>query len=336
MLKSKKFWGIIASFLFLWLALQKVELKQVPEILASLQYRYIFFICISYTLEHITRASRWQLILADRPLSLKHSYFGVVLGYFFNNMLPARAGEFLRAFYIKKKNIAPGSEAFGSVVFERFLDGIVIVSFIVYSMQKFTATPLIRKAGLSAIVFYAIVLVAIVLLQFRRAFFVKFSGFIFSLFPEKLAKPLHNARDSFINGLSLIRKPADFAKAMVMSFFTWGISVFTLWLSLEMFSFNLGPAESMLLISVIAIGSMIPSSPGMIGIYQFCCVVTLNGMLGLSPEKSATFGLVCHTIALLYVMIAGFLILAAEGLSFKELSSQRIRQSASKNDSDIS
>lgn len=320
MLKSKKIWGILASFLFLWLALQKVELKQVPEILASLKFRYLIFICLGYTVEHLTRAYRWQLILPQRPLSLKHSYFGVVLGYFFNNLLPARAGEFLRAFYIKRKNIAPGSEAFGSVVFERFLDGIVIVSFIVYSLHTHTATPLIRKATMSAIIFYAVVLVGLIFLQFQRPLFIKITNLFFRLLPGKLNHFLHSARDSFIDGLSLIGKPVAFLKALVMSFITWGFSVFTLWLSLEMFSFGVGATETMLLLSVIAIGSMIPSSPGMIGIYQFCCVITLNGMLNFSPEKAATFGIVNHTIAMLYVIIAGFAILSIEGLKFSELS----------------
>lgn len=320
MLKSKKIWGIVASFLFLWLALQKVEFKQVPEIIAGLQFHYLFFIAIGYSVEHVTRAYRWQMILSDRPMSLKHSYFGVVLGYFFNNLLPARAGEFLRAYYIKKKNIAPGSEAFGSVVFERFLDGIVIVSFIVYSLHKYTATPLIRKASFTAIVFYALVLAGLVFLQFKRALFIRVTSAMFKLLPERSSHFLHGARDSFINGLGLIGKPIAFLKALAMSFITWGFSVFTLWLSLEMFSFGVGATETMLLLSVIAIGSMIPSSPGMIGIYQFCCVITLNGMLGFSPEQSATFGLVNHTIAMLYVVIAGFIILSLEGLKFSELS----------------
>lgn len=320
MLKSKKIWGILASFLFLWLALQKVEFSKVPEIIASLQFRYLIFIFAGYTVEHISRAYRWQMILSERPMSLKHSYFGVVLGYFFNNLLPARAGEFLRAFYIKKKNIAPGSEAFGSVVFERFLDGIVIVSFIIFSLHKYTATPLIRKATFSAVIFYALVLIGLVFLQFKRALFVRITSAIFRLLPDRSNHFLHGARDSFINGLSLMGKPLIFLKALLMSFITWGFSVFTLWLCLEMFSFNLGATETMLLLSVIAIGSMIPSSPGMIGIYQFCCVITLNGMLQISPERAATFGLVNHTVAMIYVLSAGFIILSLEGLSFNELS----------------
>ena len=319
MLKSKKLWGIAASFFFLWLALQKVDLKQIPTIMAGLRYQFIILMCLSLTCEHLVRAWRWQLILANRSLSLKHSYFGLVLGYLFNNLLPARAGEFLRAFYLKKKNIAPAGEAFGSVVVERFLDGVVIVSMIIFSLLHFTATPLIRKASFSAVLFYCLVLLAIGFMVFRRGTFEKISDSLFGILPERLAGLLRRARDSFINGLGLINRPTVFFKAVLLSFLGWGLSMLTLWLCLAMFNFNAGAAETVLLISVLSIGSMVPASPGMIGVYEFCCVLVLNGMLGHSPEHAATFGLVSHSVGYFYILVAGLTVLTIENLKFAEL-----------------
>lgn len=318
MLKSKKFWGIILSFFFLWLALQKVDWKHVPTILASLKFQFIILICISYTFEHLVRAVRWQQILFGRDMSFKVAYFGVVLGYFFNNILPARAGEFFRAYYLKKHQVAAGSEAFGSVVFERFLDGVVIVSLLLFSMQNFKTSPLIEKASISAIVFYLIVLLGILVLQFKRSLFLKAASLFINLLPEKSGSRLNASLHSFIDGLGLIGKPVVFIKALFMSFLAWGISLLTLWFSLQMFSIDFGFSQTALLISVLAIGSMIPSSPGMIGIYQFCCVITLNGIFGLSNELAATFGLVCHFISYAYVLILGFAMLTHEGMRVED------------------
>ena len=323
MLKSKKFWGIVTSFFFLWLALQKVDWKHVPAILGSLKYEYILLICVSYTIEHFIRALRWQQILCNRELPFKISYFGVVIGYFFNNILPARAGEFFRAYYLKKKMITTGSEAFGSVVFERFLDGVVIVSLLLFSMQHFKTSPLIEKASISAIVFYCLVLMGILLLQFKRSLFEKITSAIFKFFPEAIGNRLHTSRDSFINGLGLIGKPLVFIKAVLSSFIGWAVSIFTLWLTLRMFSIDFDFSQTAFLISVLAIGSMIPSSPGMIGIYQFCCVITLNGIFGLSNELAATFGLVGHFIAYSYVLVLGFALLTHEGMRVEEVSTAK-------------
>lgn len=319
MLKSKKFWGFLVSIFFLWLALRNVELQTIPATLARLDFSWLLLIAFTYTLEHLARAYRWRAILPGKALKIKHAYFGIVLGYLFNNLLPARAGEFVRAFYLKKKDTAPASEIFGSVVFERFLDGIIIVSLILFSLNFYPSTPLIRKASISAVVFYGFVLAAIILLQYRRQLFENLTMRFFNLFPRKIAHTLNHSRESFINGLGLIARPKLFFRAVGLSVISWGFSVLTVYISLLMFNFDLGVADAVLLICILSIGAMIPTSPGMIGIYEYCCVIALHGILGQSEEAAALFGLVTHSIGYFYVLIVGFVILAIEGLSLSDL-----------------
>ena len=318
MLKSKKFWGILVSVFFLWLALQKVEWKAIPDILSRLQYQYIVLMIFSITCEHLVRAARWRLILFDRPLTFSKSYFGLLLGYLFNNLLPARGGEFLRAIYIKRKEIAPASEAFGSIVFERFLDGLVIVTIIVFSLNKYPTSANIQKAGVSAIVFYAIVLLGILLLEFRKPLFLKITNFILNLFPKVIADKLSGIRDSFVDGLKLIGDPLRFAKALIVSFIAWAFSILTMFLCIKLFALPFGIMEAILLIAILSVGAMIPSSPGMIGIYEFCCVVVLTNILHQPKELSAVFGMISHSLAYIYILIAGFSILTIEGIKFSD------------------
>ena len=319
MLKSKKFWGFLVSIFFLWLALRKIDWSTVPAAVARLDLYWALVMGFTYTLEHLARAYRWRAILPGKALKVKHAYFGIVLGYLFNNLLPARAGEFVRALYLKKKDTAPASEVFGSVVFERFLDGIIIVTMIVFALNFFPSTPLIKKASLSAIVFYALVLIAILMLQFRRRLFENLTCRIFNLFPEKIAHSLNHSRESFINGLGLIARPRLFFRAILLSVISWALSVWTMYVCLQMFNLNMGVAEAILLICILSIGSMIPTSPGMIGIYEYCCVIAFHGILGQTEEIGALFGLVSHTIGYFYVLIVGFIILTIEGLSLSDL-----------------
>jgi len=319
MLKSKKFWGFLVSIFFLWLALRNLDLQTIPATLAKLEFSWLLLIAFTYTLEHLARAYRWRAILPGKPLKMKHAYFGIVLGYLFNNLLPARAGEFVRAYYLKKKDTAPASEVFGSVVFERFLDGIIIVTMIVFSLNFYPSTPLIRQASISAIVFYSVILFGILMLQFRRRLFENLTMRFFNLFPGKIARVLNHSRESFINGLGLIARPRLFFRAVMLSVLSWVLSVITVYVSLLMFNLNLGWPDAVLLICVLSIGAMLPASPGMIGIYEYCCVLALHGILGQPKDVAALFGLVSHSIGYFYVLIAGFIILAIEGLSLSEL-----------------
>lgn len=323
MLKSKKFWGFLASFFFLWLALRNVDWKMVPATLAGLDLRLLVLMFFTYTLEHLARAYRWRAILSGRPLKIKHAWFGIILGYLFNNLLPARAGEFIRSFYLKRKNTASASEVFGSVVFERFLDGVIIMTMLVFSLHHFKTTDLIRKASYSAMFFYGVILAVILLLQFRRRLFERLTLKVFNFFPAAVAEKLNRLRESFTDGLGLIARPRLFFRALTLSAFCWVLSVWTLYVCMRMFNLDFGLAEAVLCISVLAIGSMIPTSPGMIGIYEFCCVLVLHGMLGQTEEVAAMFGVVSHTISYLYVLLAGFVVLSLEGLSFADLRQNR-------------
>ncbi|MGM0600507.1 MAG: lysylphosphatidylglycerol synthase transmembrane domain-containing protein [Candidatus Rifleibacteriota bacterium] len=320
MLKSKKIWGFVVSIFFLWLALRKVDWSSIPDILSKIDYSFILLMCFTYTLEHLARAYRWRAILPGKYLKIKFAYFGIVLGYLFNNLLPARAGEFVRSFYLKKKKTAPASEIFGSVVFERFLDGLVIISLIVFSLNYFPSTDLVKQAGVSAVIFYLVILFVIILLQFKRNLVLKFTRKIFSTFPSKVAEFLHDSEESFINGLGLIARPKKFFRALLLSIVSWALSILTMYICLQMFNLDMGVVEAILLICILSIGSMIPTSPGMIGIYEYCCVLALHDILGRSEEVAVMFGLVSHTIGYFYVLVVGFIILGLENLSVHDLS----------------
>ncbi len=322
MLKSKNFWGIITSILFLWLTLQNLDFSRVPQILSGIKIYYIPLMILSLILEHLTRGIRWQIILHNRPMSLKDSYFATVLGYFFNNILPARAGEFIKAYYLNKKDIAPTSEAFGTVVFERFLDGVITLGIMCFSLHHFTSNPLMKKAAIITLAFYSLILLAILLIHFKKDSIQRITNYFFSFLPSKAADLCNQSLDAFMQGMVIIaNRPKIFLKATLWSVIAWSFTLLTTWLCLSMFPFQISLTGASFVLVVLAIGSMIPSSPGMIGVYEWCCLLALHKILGYPAELAATFGIVSHAIGYIWVALQGFIILALENLSIKELKS---------------
>jgi len=66
---------------------------------------------------------------------------------------------------------------------------------------------------------------------------------------------------------------------------------------------------------------MIPSSPAMIGIYEYCCIIVLTDMLGLPREVAVAFGLATHLLAYLYILAVGLAVLTIENLQLSDLES---------------
>ncbi|OQA06414.1 MAG: hypothetical protein BWY66_01871 [bacterium ADurb.Bin374] len=318
---AKKIIGLLLSILFLWLALRKVDWERVPAVLSAADWRILPILFVSLTIEYLLRAVRWRYILHPRQIPFGHLYGGLVLGYLFNNLFPARAGEFVRAWYLGRKGHATFSEAFGSVVMERLLDGICVVAFIAFAVTNFPVSTAVRSGGYSAVMFYGVVLLGILLLQFRRNWIDPVSDALLSPLPTAWRDRIYRLRDSFIGGLSLVRHPKPLWIAIFLSIVSWVASVGTNYISMRMFNLPIGLDGSLLLIAVLSLGAMIPSSPAMIGIYEYCCIIVLTDMLGLPREVAVAFGLATHLLAYLYILAVGLAVLTIENLQLSDLES---------------
>ena len=77
------------------------------------------------------RAARWRRILwPELPLGARGTLAPMLVGYAANNVLPARAGELLRALILKRRHGTSRSAAVGTIVVERALDGLVLALFL--------------------------------------------------------------------------------------------------------------------------------------------------------------------------------------------------------------
>ena len=159
MSKYKKIWGIFFSLFFLWLALRKINIESIPSAFSEINPYYLILLSLSYTLELLLRAHRWMLIQPNEKITFKYSLYGLVLTFFFNFILPARAGEFFKPYYFAKKNIAESGDTLAAVVLERFFDGVMLLGLILVSFQIFTSNEILKQASIITAVFYAIVLI---------------------------------------------------------------------------------------------------------------------------------------------------------------------------------
>ena len=322
MSKYKKIWGIFFSLFFLWLALRKIDFQTIPTVLSQINLNYLFLLILSYTFEMITRAHRWLIIQEKEKLTFKYSFFGLILTFFFNNILPARAGEIFRPYYFAKKDLADSGETLAAVVLERFFDGVMLLTLILISFQNFTNNEILRQASIFTTAFYAIILVGILIAVFSRSFFEKMTGFIFGLLPKKLENFLSNLTHKFIDGLSTIKDFKRLIKIILSSGICWFCSVITVWLGFKAFGLEDNLVLASFVLTVLSISSMIPASPGNIGVYEYFCIFTFN-VLGHSAEKGTAFSIVMHGMQYLYILILGIAIAIIEGIKIKEFSPQQ-------------
>lgn len=122
---------ILLGVFLIWWSLSSLTIADKVEIKNAFQkanYFWIFTSLVLALLSHISRAYRWNFLLA--PLGYKprflNSFFSVFTAYLINLALP-RAGEVARATTISKYEGIPFEKAFGTIVAERIIDVIMLL-----------------------------------------------------------------------------------------------------------------------------------------------------------------------------------------------------------------
>ena len=124
----------------LYYTLQNVSYKELETSLKNAELMYILPGLVLIVLSYVTRAYRWQILLRTfKKIPVKEIYSPLMIG-FMGNVLPARAGEFLRAYLVGKKNDITFSGAFSTIIVERLFDLVCLLAYL-YGffclMQKF-------------------------------------------------------------------------------------------------------------------------------------------------------------------------------------------------------
>ncbi len=134
--------GLIISAVFLWIALQGQALADVWDTLTHANYIWIIPGILTYFLAVLARTWRWHYMLRSiKPVSLRTLFPIVTIGYMGNNIYPARAGEVLRSYVLKKRAAVPMSASLATVVIERLFDGVVMLLFVFVSLPRLEALP---------------------------------------------------------------------------------------------------------------------------------------------------------------------------------------------------
>ncbi len=110
LMKNWKFWvGLLISAVLLYFALRGLDFGKMWEVLKTAQYIWLIPGIAVYFVAVWVRAWRWHYLLRPLKKIPTATMFPVVtIGYFGNNILPARAGEVLRAFVLRKREGVSG------------------------------------------------------------------------------------------------------------------------------------------------------------------------------------------------------------------------------------
>lgn len=308
--------GLTISAIFIYIALDKLNLSEVWKGLQSANYWWIIPGVAVYFVAVWARTWRWHYLL--RPIqrvSLRELFPVVVIGYMGNNVYPFRAGEVIRAWALKRNAGVSISASLATIIVERIFDGLVMLLFV------FAALPFARiPPPYDQIVIWMTALFVSALASFfalalrpeftRRLYHAAFTRFV----------PVEGVRvrviaiaDRFMDGLSSLRSPADLAMTLVTSVVIWLTETTKYWFVMHAFNFEVSFFVLMLMTAVVNLATTLPSSPGYVGTFDTPGIAVLSAF-GVDANVAAAYTLVLHAALWLPITLLGVYYMIRQGI----------------------
>ena len=124
--------GVVIAVGALYYTLRNVSMDELITSFKDIDLIYILPAIVLTLLSYVTRAYRWQILLRPfKEIPISDIYAPLMIG-FMGNILPARAGEFLRAYLVGKKHGITFAGAFSSIIVERLFDLIILLMLFVW------------------------------------------------------------------------------------------------------------------------------------------------------------------------------------------------------------
>lgn len=311
----------------LWWALRDVSFAELWGHIRTANPWFLLGMTAAATGTFVLRAFRWQVLL--RPtiehLGFRSRFAAVCIGFMANNLLPARLGEFARAYSLSRIEAVGMSAAFASLVVERLLDALVLVTFLLPALLLpgggGSAGPVsLRHIAITAVVIIAAgFLVLGVLVRFPSWFLRLAERWTHRLMPQRGADRATGMLASFIAGLGSLRHAHVFAQAIAWSFLVWLWNGMSFYLGFLAFDIRApGAGGALLLQSLIGFAVSIPSSPGFFGPFEAAARVALS-IYSIAPAQIISFAAGYHILTFIPVTLLGLWYMNRLGITRDEL-----------------
>ena len=225
-------------------------------------------------------------------------------GYLGNTILPARAGEFVRALYLGRENNISTAFSLATGFVERVVDliALIILGSVSLSIAEILSKPLQNALKIVSTIAMIGFIATLVLpyLRNRLSQIILILPLLSTSAKEKITVLLEH----FLSGIEALYYPKRAAALLLFTSLIWlidGIGIIFLAHTLHL-QFTI--TQAFLLLAGLGLSSAIPSTPGYIGIYQYVAVIILQPF-GVSNASALAF--------IIFLQILNILIIAFWG-----------------------
>lgn len=307
--------GLMVAFLY-W-AFSGLDAGAMWTSMAAVSPLWLVAIVAMIMVTAVLRAWRWIVLL--RPVSADTTIIDATLAlticYAVNLVSPIpRAGEAARALSLRWSRGASVSAVAGTIVVERVIDLLVLISFIAASAvllpgQIEQAFPGIRTAATGTLILAVTAILAMIVVSAFQDRGVAFVQRLLNRISPRMANAVAAILTRFIHGLAALRTPSAYLEIFVSScLLNLGYILMT-WFSFAAFGWqqapwHLGGEAALVVMAISSIGVVLPAQGG-IGTYHFFYGNALNKLFAIPMAPAMACATLIHAVSNLTYFVVG-------------------------------
>jgi len=302
--------GIAVSAVFFYVALRGLKLDAFVAALRGADYVWLVPGVVAYFLGVAARTWRWHYMLRHIQAIPHYPLFRIVcIGYMGNNVYPARAGELLRSYVLRRSYGVRMSASLSTVIIERLFDGLTMLAFV------FVAFPFVRFDSDALATYEALVISLTLMFLFALGVFLVlaarpaltqslYTRAIALLLPARYHERVLEAAGRFMLGFESLARGREVFMIFGTSVLVWLFETLKYWFVMHAFHFSVSFFTLMLMNGIVNLATTIPGLPGHWGTFDLPGIAILSAA-GVDRAVATSYTLVLHVALWLPVTLLG-------------------------------
>ena len=311
--------GTVLSIVFLWLALRDTQWDEMANAFSKARLWPIIPMYGCLAGFYVLKAMRWSVLLSpSHTVSTRKLIPAMMVGAASNNLLPAHIGEIIRVYYAGSELKIPKSTVLATLVLERVLDIIAILSILsVTFLFGGGSRALVGAGSLLLAIGLGVGFICFALVRYHHQVIVlsnKLLRFVSDALRQKVANQIVHVGD----GLASLREGNLYWGLWLNSTVQWLLMAGCVYCAILALQLDVSPLVAVVILGIIVAGLTLPTSPGFFGTIEYCFVLGL-ATVGVDASTALSTAIYYHIPIWLAVTLSGLLIVHLNRKSFRQL-----------------
>lgn len=309
--------GILIGLVFIAIWLYFVDFGEMVAYLKKVRILYLVMAAILYILSYYIRAFRWKILLSPQiKISSVKTFLIWMAGNFLNYVVPIRAGELAKSYFLKKTDKIEISRTLPSVFIDKMFDSIAI--FLVLALIPFLNVNISKPLLILIALLVGIVVVGALILVFAaiaQEKIVKIIHRFFFFVPEKYEKKFLDLVALFISGVGVFKHHLNLLLPVVGLTFL-AVLIDSIYFSCIFLAFQESVNYFLILFgyTLIYLSYILPQPPAQIGSNELIMVVIFSVGLGLNKEMVSAVMAFAHVLTGILITGIGLMAFSYTGV----------------------